>query len=467
MNYLNHFIILSFFLILFFNFNDCQFSKYTPPNLIDYVQCYLSDGTPKSYCPNGTYCVSPVLANNLWYPGLEEAQYLASQFTSPGCCAIGTSPCFDPHLPFSVKGCCPDGQYCCVDKYNKNVLVGCADDYRQCCGSTICPANYSCCYQDDISTYYCCPGLESCSATYNITNSSIIITDMPNNLSPGVNPILTPLPYSLCKQVVVNTTTNNTEFVEWPLGSYVICGPAGNLCLNATEDCISRSGIVMDTTNPNITAQDFLNFGSFCCAKNTTPCAMSVRRRQHGIIGCADESIGESCCASQICPSGSKCCHFPFPPDQNWAPVTLFEGLFNPNNTFIPGVNMSRIYPTYDICCPEGTYCCAILLNLDKTLNPERRTIYGYCGRNANCTSFAMLSEMIQPIPSFNGFLPEYVEGDFILGSEWAEPEVRFGDAITNQNLNCNSCTYNDGCNSCSNSCQDQCALDITATCTK
>lgn len=444
---------------------DGQFNKYSAPNDVDYINCTLSNGFPKSYCPVGTYCVSSILAMGVWYPGMSVEQTVMSELTSPGCCAEETSPCLSPSLPFNVPGCCPDGQQCCFSRSNTNKFLGCVDIVQQCCGDTICPKDYSCCYQDSTSLYYCCPDPFGCSISINATyvnNTPSEITRVPNAYFPGSDPLTQIRPQSMCMMPI----DNGTNHVPWPANEIVECGKYGNVCYNETEDCYSKSGINL-SLNVDNNATTMLNEGMFCCSKNSTVCMMSERKNQQTIIGCADTENGESCCGSQICPYKSKCCHFAPPNDGLWSTNTLFD---------IVGSNISRIpnpynesaviYPNTDICCPEGTYCCAILLNPDRSMKLTHRRIFGFCGRNEYCTSIATLSETIQPIPSFGGFLPDYVENaeTIINQNFWQNPIDRFSEEY-NFLQNCNNCNaFSETPTSCKTSCQDQCGLDITSS---
>lgn len=467
-----------FFIVIFVTITNAQFNKYIPPNNINYINCTLRDGvTQKSYCPIGTECVNSVMATNVWYPGMKIAQTLLSEITAPGCCPSNTTPCLSKNMPFNMPGCCPNGKRCCFSKFNTNRFLGCADDTAQCCGDTICPTGYSCCYQDNVANYYCCPGTSACSPI--IGNSSTVnetvVSRIPNNYFPGSNPLLQIRPYSQCLRI----TDNGTNVGPWPEDMVIPCGQFGSLCLNATEDCISKNGINL-SLNPNNNNTIFEQFGDICCKKNTTICPMSEKKNQRSIIGCADESIGESCCASQICPPKSKCCHFLAPETTSniedpyfgtWQTNTLFNSiLYNTSYVANPLNESAIILPSSDICCPEGTYCCAILLNLDKSLDPSRRRVYGYCGRNEFCTSIATVSETFQPVPSFSGFLPDYIENNETIqtGNFYMDPTLRFStqfNSIYNYSALCNNCNYKKApqTSSCPTSCGDQCALDITA----
>lgn len=465
-------ILYLLFLILFISAlhqSDAQFSKYVPPNEVNYTYCTLTNGYNKSYCPVGTYCVDSLRATNIWYPGMTGLQTILAELTAPGCCPYNTSPCFSPTLKFSVPGCCGQNKTCCFSKFSPNKFLGCVDSIHQCCGDTICPVGYSCCYQDTFSLYYCCPGLTACQSTIDLnastTSNSTVISRTPNIYFTGTNPLLQPKPYSECLMPAINETTPS---LPWPEDMVIPCGNLGSLCLNATEDCISRNGInlSLDPTN-NIT--DFIENGMMCCTKNTTICPMTIHKNHQTIIGCADESKGESCCASQICPASYKCCHY-FPPQDN---SFAFNTIFSYNafyNMTIPTPNplneTALVWPSTDICCPEGTFCCAALINLDNSLDPKRRRIWSYCGRDENCLSVATFSESLQQIPMFGGFLPDYIEqppGADIFDF-WQDPIVRFSNGINNYCNNCNSFTSS-SCTNCVTSCQDQCQLDITGHC--
>jgi len=463
-------ILLLFIIINAWWSTNAQFSKFSAPNSVNFTNCTLSNGFPKSYCPIGTECVDSILAMGVWYPGMTISQTVLSELTSPGCCPVNTTACLSKTVPFSVPGCCPDGQTCCFSKLNRGHFLGCVDDPVQCCGDQRCEPGYSCCHQDGTANYYCCPGTYGCGTSMNVSitgNVPTIFSSVPNAYFTGTNPLVDMRPYSMCQMPVAN----GTDHVPWPEDMIVRCGVRGSVCLNATEDCYSKSGINL-SLNPDNNATIFEQKGEFCCTKNTTVCMMSERRNQRTIIGCADTSIGESCCASQICPAGSKCCNVLPPNDGFWVTSTLFPGINTAYNASIPPYvpdpyNQSAIIlPNNAICCPEGTFCCAKLLNIDKSMTPNRRRIFVYCGRNPYCTSNAMESETIQPIASFGSWLPDFIDNDNTrqTGLFWQNPVDRFtNDAFYASQQNCNNCNAFSSSGQCKTACEDQCALDIKA----
>lgn len=474
------FVLISFSLIVFvlffgnlFKIANAQFSKYVPPTEDGYVICQLSNGYNKSYCPNTTYCVDSLRAANLWYPGMTALQTVLSEFSSPGCCPFNTNPCFSPLLPWSVPGCCGDNKTCCFSKFNPTKFLGCVDNHGQCCGDTICPVGYSCCQQDTFSLYYCCPGIDSCSfgINYNasLASNSTIISRIPNLYFSFTNPLFLPKPYTQCA-MPVPVENSTTIYVPWPEDMVIPCGELGSLCLNATEDCISKNGFNL-SLDPTTNLTTFSENGMMCCAKNTTICPMSTPKNHQTIIGCADPNEGESCCASQICPRDFQCCHFFPPQDGTFAFNTLFSFTGYSNMT-VPTPNplneTAVIFPSTDICCPVGTFCCASLVNLDNSLDPAKRRIWGYCGRDENCLSIATMSESVQQLPQFGGYLPDYIEQPF--GSDpsqfWVDPIDRFSNGVNNICGNCNAFPVPVTCNQCTSvDCQDQCQLDITVHC--
>lgn len=448
---------------------DCQFSKFSPPNDVNYTNCTLSNGFPKSYCPIGTYCVDSVLAMGVWYPGMTVAQTVLSELTSPGCCPNNTNPCLSKTLPFAVPGCCPVNQQCCFSKLNRNHFIGCVDIPEQCCGDTICPPDYSCCHQDGTSSYYCCPGQYGCGTSMNTSITGNIpteFTSVPNAYFTGTNPLVNMRPYTKCRMPILN----GTDHIPWPENMTISCGKKGSVCLNETEDCYSKSGINL-SLNPDNNATIFENQGEFCCPKNTTVCPMSERKNQRTIIGCANTAIGESCCASQICPPGSKCCNVLPPNDGTWVTSTLFPGMEYYNSSFVqyvpnPYNESAIILPNNAICCPEGTFCAAKLLNTEKSMTPNRRRIFVYCSRNEYGTSNAMESETIQTIASFGSWLPDFIDNYNTRETSrfWQDPVDRFtNDAFYATQQNCNNCNAFSSSGSCKFSCEDQCALDIKA----
>ncbi len=465
------YIILSvIFVFHALSHTDAQFSKYSAPNNVNYTNCTLSNGFPKSYCPVDMTCVDSIRAMGVWYPGMKVSQTVLSELTSPGCCPINTNPCLSKTLPFAVPGCCPVNKTCCFSKLNKNRFIGCVDIPEQCCGDTRCPADYSCCHQDGTSSYYCCPGQYGCGTTMNssvVNNTQTYFDSVPNAYFSFSNPLIQMRPYTMCRMPIANGTSHE----PWPEDMIVRCGTRGSVCLNATEDCYSKSGINL-SLNPDNNATVYEQSGAFCCTKNTTVCPMSERKNQQTIIGCADTNAGESCCASQICPSGSKCCRVLPPDDGTWVTSSMFPNIneaFNVSLTYIPNpYNESAIiHMNTDTCCPEGTFCCAKLLNTDRSMTPNRRRFVVYCGRNEMCTSDAMVSETIQPIPAFGNWLPDYIENYNTrqTGLYWQDPVDRFtNDAFYTTQQTCNTCNaFPTGGTTCPISCLDQCGLDLTA----
>lgn len=429
-----------------------QLNKYNPPNTVNYTTCYLTNGAAKSYCPIGTYCTQPQLPNGIFMGASSGLQTLVAQLSAPGCCPANTTPCQSHKYPFTVPACCPSGKACCFDTFRPNLFVGCVDDVRQCCGNTICPSGYSCCRRNEVSEFYCCPGLTACSIISNSSN----ITFWPNQYPPGSNGVLDIQISSTCQQVI-----NATYVQPWSPSLTIPCGTSGSLCLNATEDCYSGNGTNLSLlTGNNVTITQ--SVGLQCCTKNTSPCLNYLARGQNTLIGCANPALNETCCGHSICPSGSRCCHVAPPQDGTYAPNSLIPtGFFNyttyngplpiGNTTLTPGY----MYST-DKCCPIGTFCCARRINLDSTNNPATRVIHVYCGRNEMCTSDALVTESLQPKPSLTGFLPEYIES---MG--WITPTVTF--ATTTQNYNCNTCNVP---STAPTACKDPCHLDITAAST-
>ena len=467
------FIVFMLFLASYLSLTAAQFSKFVPPSPTGYTICQLGNGFNQSYCPNTTYCVDPVRAANLWFPGMTALQTVLSEFSSPGCCPFNTNPCFSPLLPWNVPGCCGVNKTCCFSKFNPTKFLGCVDERAQCCGDTICPVGYSCCQQDTFSLYYCCPGTNACSfgidLNASIAANATIISRIPNIYFSGGKPLILPKPYSTCLMPAL--INNFTVYQPWPDNMTIPCGTQGSLCLNATEDCIARNGFNL-SLDPNSDLTIFQENGMFCCKKNTTICPMSVPKNHQTIIGCADESLGESCCASQICPRDFKCCHYFPPQDNTFAFNTLFS-FSGFSNSSVPTPNpineTAVIFPSTDICCPVGTFCCASLVNLDNSLDPAKRRIWGYCGRDENCLSIATMSESILPLPQFGGFVPDYIEQPEGTDTSefWMAPIDRFSNGVNNICGNCNAFSPGiSNCHTCMLSdCQDQCQLDVTVQC--
>jgi len=199
--------------------------------------------------------------------------------------------------------------------------------------------------------------------------------------------------------------------------------PIGNTTttLGQADQCLDISGNPIDMFNATLLEEE----GEFCCPYGLKGCLMGydinlINTTDYigslskdfftpALLGCVNETLGETCCSTSICSPGNKCCKFPLP--ENWDS--------HPNS----GVNLIKTNATVndlDICCPIGTTCCAKILPVSGSsdyFDPESSRfsnsyIFAYCGRNSNCTSISSVSEMFQLSPSLSksGFLPDYIE---------------------------------------------------------
>jgi hypothetical protein len=254
---------------------------------------------------------------------------------------------------------------------------------------------------------YCCPGENFCAGSavitifFNETLNSTYSNEYTVNSSymPNTYPefALTTLSTSRIYSDCQNLTNGTLVPWEEPNQAYR-CGPSWckgpDLTLGEADVCVDITGAPMNTTNSTVLEE----LGAFCCPPNATACPRNPPNFSQYIVGCANEAIGESCCANQICAVGSRCCNIPSPP---WWETS-------PNSTFAGG-NLSIDNPGTNMCCPNGTFCCAMLM--PQLGAPDfSPSIFSYCGRNSNCTSIATVSEFVQPVPAVNSFYPDYIE---------------------------------------------------------
>lgn len=379
-----------------------QLAKYNVPATGDYVPCRLRNGTQKSYCPANMTCVPSQVPEGVYVAGLSDADTVFMEYSAPGCCPNADDvACFSPQSRVYAPACCPNATVCCFDVTLPQMpFVGCAQDSRQCCGTNICPLGYSCCATDSYT--YCCPGLDACSAVIDTNASSAengtVLSFVPNTFGTPAESndgIPRRIQYTECARVDNNTRTNWTDSEAFP------CGVERSWCLNSTDYvCVNSVGAPMNSTNRTVLEQH----GAFCCEENTTAC---VRYGTHlsnpTVFGCADESIGEECCGTQVCPSTSRCCNVPSP--SSWE-TSVTSQLLVPRADSVQNASISSLTAQ---CCPLGTYCCAILI--PAASGPDgSEEVMTFCGRNENCTSIATASESVQALPAFDGVLPDYIE---------------------------------------------------------
>lgn len=382
-----------------------QFTKYRMPKEPGYVPCYVPPNmTQRSYCPPGTRCVDSLLAAGIWGGGMADADLQYSNIPAPGCCPLeAPTPCFSTGLSGpSVPGCCPQNYTCCMDAQDSSHMVGCARSLTQCCGSVICPEGYSCCDTTSAGGAYCCPGAQACLGfgpplpNTTLAPGARAGAFVPNTYPAGAVNSLALREYTEC--MYVNASTRAVR--PWAPDEAFACGTAGSWCRNGTltggapDVCVDGAGVPIDPANATRLAQD----GRFCCRANTTACRRNPAATSQEIVGCADEAAGETCCATQVCGLGSKCCSVPSPP---WWDTSAERGLLAFGN---------RLRASADICCPAGTFCCATVVNAAGMAQGQFEVV-PYCGRNANCTSLATVSEAVQPTASLQGFYPGYIEG--------------------------------------------------------
>lgn len=245
---------------------------------------------------------------------------------------------------------------------------------------------------------YCCPGAASCSILYNDTATQATGTDV-ISFAPNTYPVTGQIInvaaerlHTTCEKV-----SNNGTREPWPPSEAFACG-RGNFSsyCYAGDTCVNNIGEPIDSNNDTLLE----NFGAFCCPNTTRACPRTTNSNgSPSVVGCADEAAGESCCATQVCPADSKCCAIPSPPSWDTSEENSYLSIKNYTN--------SRILSNR--CCPNGTFCCAILLPAP-TGEDGATEVFTYCGRNENCTSIATMSEVIQPMPVIGMFFPDYVE---------------------------------------------------------
>ncbi len=375
---------------------NAQFTKYTLP-APDYVPCFIPpNNTQRSYCPPDMKCIPPKHAAGYWTASIAAEDLLFSTIPAPGCCPMeAPNPCYGKRGSISVPGCCPNGTVCCMDDSNRDRFIGCADNPAQCCGGIICPIGFSCCKSFRTGGSYCCPGEEFCGGSLNIEDP---ITGVNRSFTPNTYGNLTGSILNVIREYTACQNLTNSTLSPWSNDEAYPCGDNLSWCRNSTapdgpDQCVDSGGNPIDLNNSTLIEQD----GRFCCPINTTACVRTPLLESNDIIGCVDESRGETCCAQQICPYGSRCCRIPSPP--HWQ-TNVDAGFSNlpANATF-----------SSDLCCPNGTFCCAQLVQSPGAASGVLKVI-SFCGRNENCTSYSTITEMSQPIPSLTGFYPDFID---------------------------------------------------------
>lgn len=467
--------VILIIVIITLNVLQCksQLQKFILPN-DSYIPCSYAnfeaietDGIPGiaqnlSYCPPSTLCVNWQYPSRVPNSLVAASEIVFSAITSPGCCSEEAPvPCFTSSGIASISGCCPLGKYCCPDPTDTNRILGCADSVYQCCGTTICPSGYSCCFTDDKRAHYCCPGPNSAYPILNETatelnNSTIPLYQfVPNSYPLNASVLFDTREYNECAKVNSNATERIPFFVNGTSGEAFPCGTNGTWCrgesyieegwnstLGVADKCFDRSGNLIDQQNET----EILDNGNFCCPNNTEPCLSgglsfggfeqfvipqhtSTMSQPGTFLGCADIYDGESCCSTQICSKGNKCCRFEIPDTWDSSPIQNVNQIQQyiqaaENDTVTNTTTLTDITDSHaNICCPIGTFCCAKIIPIPQLstdvdyFNSDLSRfsnvhIFTYCGRNSNCTSNSMLSEMFQIAPSLSksGFLPDYIQ---------------------------------------------------------
>ena len=485
--------LLNILICLFFSTCFAQLQKFIPPNS-NYTSCPYGNfqdiedigvAAHYSYCPPETLCVNWQYPSRVSSNLVDAFEIVFSSISAPGCCSHGApSPCFTGNGISSISGCCPVGKHCCVDPYDDFRLIGCAISPVQCCGSSICPDGFSCCFTDIKRGRYCCPGVNGCNPILNETASQESSTNLykfvPNSFPRNGSVLFDTRFYSPCMNVNENSTDAVPFIINATFGEAYPCGRNGSWCrgeeyiapgnnetLGLADYCADIFGNVLDPFNDTLIEER----GAFCCPNGTEVCLMGGIT-QSGfitntsslftssyisslsaprILGCANTLANETCCSRAICSNGNKCCRFDIPPSWDSSPVQNV----NQAEEFVVNATLD-----IDICCPDGTFCCAKIVPVsgaqtyfdpDLSINNpevararfEHSYIYTYCGRNENCTSSAQISEMYQIAPSLSksGFLPDYIEG---IG--WLDDPILYFSPQILSVAPVDSTTYNDKC---------------------
>jgi hypothetical protein len=292
-----------------------------------------------------------------------------------GCCPSDYYGCWDDDVN-QLLGCCPaDAAVCCINP--SGTLVGCATQVGQCCGSTICPVGYGCCsfilmqqypeyYEDNRTGTICCPTDPASGDADAKDLYCDVITVNKDPSDPASFPRSYPagclhsfeLTLTYCPSANVSCNASNVDSPQ----NETVC----SICGNNTAECLVSAPIkcandtdcrtfVYNTTEAqynatNVTSMDIVGG---CCPGNLTLCMNGDNSFQ---VGCADLSIGYSCCGDHICPPYMKCC------------TTLDAA----NNTNYLG------------CCPSATDCC--IKNVVDPTAPADATDF-FCGVAFNGTA--------------------------------------------------------------------------------
>lgn len=292
-----------------------------------------------------------------------------------GCCPTDYYGCWDDDVN-QLLGCCPpDAAVCCVSTTGQ--LVGCAVQEGQCCGDSICPIGYGCCsyapiqqypeyYYDNRTGTVCCPTVPASGDADAQDLYCDVVTFNEDPSDPASFPRSYPagclhsyeITLDYCPVETVNCNVSqttagvNSSACDFCGNNTANCSVSNPIkCANLT-DCRTFN-FTLNEEQANATGVTAVNITGGCCPGNQTLCVHPVFYNQ---IGCADTTLGYSCCGTFICPPLMKCC--------------TSTGPLNQTN--------------YLGCCPTPTDCC--LRNVANPSLPADTTNF-FCGASFNGTS--------------------------------------------------------------------------------
>lgn len=337
-------------------------------------------------CPNGTHYV---IARDRSF--LQQISSLTSagpfpsddsiyQYRIHGCCQPESIGCFDA-AKNNLVGCCPTGSVCCTQG---NGHVGCAHSINQCCGSTICPDGYGCCggkprtnldaAASGLSTV-CCPlpvGADVNDKTTYCEANTLLSASLQNTTSVWTGCLVShtsTLPFCDYRGSYSVLAGNNTvdwmEFIDAGLKRKPCYadGFTSPICFNLTHKCRDQSECVYysevgpgSQAHPNHFEPAVVQYERVggCCPVNTTACTTSNApgyyggNRETSPFGCADPVLNETCCGTNVCPAGTRCCSINVTRDSlDLSALDLSLG-----------VPETRNYTIHLGCCPVELECC-------------------------------------------------------------------------------------------------------------
>ena len=292
----------------------------------------------------GVHLECPTGSGYVFDPRYQDNRFL-------GCVPLGQYACMTEKVS-QIAGSCPVDEVCCI---SRDRFMGCALSTEQCCVNKICPEGYMCC-GDSKRTARCCP-LEAGESVPSAPFNRYCDATQPNqcNATIGTKCNFTVDPLVCAKE-----------------DSPAACRTSTLVQCRTQDECLFGN----DTLLPwlmNATSGVPESYGSevphrpeFCCPQGLDLCI----DRGLNYVGCANATKGETCCNSQICSDGHKCCSY-----RRRKPI-------------IPGIDSDFDIIVESKCCPNATQCCSLRrpdldspivgVLLENATNPRSDTVY--CG---------------------------------------------------------------------------------------